>query len=219
MAGTLSLLLALILLLVEPVSGQEYPGVAIFSVQCEGESIIFLENGTPVITVQRDQVNGPLTVAILIQQNQPIVFGNAVSLWALKSDELQIHRDSDPEGTKLVVSSDICGAVATMTDGNSLAAAFAILSGPGEAMATVRVTPYGYSMAAAQVFGSGTAMAYAGANPFAPHIPSGRRYLVQWGDTLFRIAMFHNTTVSELMALNGLDNPHHIVVGEVLQLP
>ena len=41
-------------------------------------------------------------------------------------------------------------------------------------------------------------------------------YVVQKGDTLTRIAVMHNTTVSELVKLNDISNPNYIVVGQKL---
>lgn len=44
-------------------------------------------------------------------------------------------------------------------------------------------------------------------------------YIVRSGDTLFDIAMLHNTTIDELATINGLDNANHIEPGQVLRLP
>jgi 2',3'-cyclic-nucleotide 2'-phosphodiesterase/3'-nucleotidase len=43
--------------------------------------------------------------------------------------------------------------------------------------------------------------------------------VVQAGDTLFRIAVNHGTTVSELVRLNRLANPNRILIGQVICLP
>ena len=50
-------------------------------------------------------------------------------------------------------------------------------------------------------------------------IIAGETYIVQLGDTLFKIAVRFNTTVTTLMALNNLDNPNFIYVGQRLILP
>ncbi|MFJ8349001.1 LysM peptidoglycan-binding domain-containing protein [Streptomyces sp. NPDC094153] len=47
----------------------------------------------------------------------------------------------------------------------------------------------------------------------------GTTYTVKAGDTLTSIAKAHSTTVAELVALNGLKDPNHISVGQVLKLP
>lgn len=46
----------------------------------------------------------------------------------------------------------------------------------------------------------------------------GATYRVQRGDTLFRIARQHNTTVAELARINHIANPNLIRVGQVLTL-
>lgn len=43
-------------------------------------------------------------------------------------------------------------------------------------------------------------------------------YKVKAGDTLSEIAKWNHTTVHKLMYLNGLHNPNHIYVGQVLRL-
>jgi LysM repeat protein len=82
-----------------------------FSFQCTSTGIMVLANGTPVIQAAFNQIAGPLTLAITTQQNQPIAMGETLSLWALKSNELQVHMNANPDQTKLVVSSGICGPI------------------------------------------------------------------------------------------------------------
>ncbi len=48
--------------------------------------------------------------------------------------------------------------------------------------------------------------------------PSGRTYVVQYGDTLYRIAVRFGVTVSALMQANGLTSDY-IYPGEVLKIP
>ena len=56
--------------------------------------------------------------------------------------------------------------------------------------------------------------------PTSTPIPStGENYIVQPGDTLFRIAVRFNTTVGELSTLNNLTNPNLIYVGLSLAIP
>jgi LysM repeat protein len=57
------------------------------------------------------EMNGPLVTAVSTNRNMPVVADKGYSLWALKSNEFQVHRDSNPDGTKLVVASGVCGAV------------------------------------------------------------------------------------------------------------
>lgn len=44
-------------------------------------------------------------------------------------------------------------------------------------------------------------------------------YTVLWGDTLYSIARRYNTTVSTLVAMNGLANPNYIRTGQKLYVP
>jgi LysM repeat protein len=48
--------------------------------------------------------------------------------------------------------------------------------------------------------------------------PSGGVYIVQRGDTLAKIAARYHTTISALMALNGISNPNKIWVGQRLRV-
>ncbi len=56
--------------------------------------------------------------------------------------------------------------------------------------------------------------------PAGASVPSpGQVHIVQPGETLYRIALRYGTTVERLMALNGLNNPSRIFVGQVLRIP
>lgn len=48
---------------------------------------------------------------------------------------------------------------------------------------------------------------------------AGTTHEVQPGDTLSDFAQRHKTTVAELVRINGIRNPNHIVVGSTLQMP
>jgi LysM repeat protein len=52
-----------------------------------------------------------------------------------------------------------------------------------------------------------------------PYDPSYTTYTVQHGDTLYSIAHRYGTTVSAIMAANGLTNPDHIYAGPTLRIP
>ncbi|GAB4543061.1 MAG: hypothetical protein Kow0063_35820 [Anaerolineae bacterium] len=49
--------------------------------------------------------------------------------------------------------------------------------------------------------------------------PVGKTYVVQPGDTLYSIAVRHNTTVQALMVANNLSSPNLIYVGQTLKVP
>lgn len=48
---------------------------------------------------------------------------------------------------------------------------------------------------------------------------SGYYYTVQWGDTLYRIAVRNGTNVQTLAQANHLVNPNYIYAGQVLWIP
>ncbi len=60
-------------------------------------------------------------------------------------------------------------------------------------------------------------------NPFAPHgfihAQDGTTYVVQPGDTLFRIALRHGVSVDALVAANNLPNRSIVYAGQVLIIP
>lgn len=88
-----------------------YPGAALFQFQCTGTGVAVTSLGVPVVQASFSQIASPLATAIRTGKNQPIAYGSGVSLWALKSNELQVHLDSNPDGSKLVVSAQICGSI------------------------------------------------------------------------------------------------------------
>ena len=64
------------------------------------------------------------------------------------------------------------------------------------------------------------ALAAPAPSPTAASVASGYgTHTVTYGDTLSGIAVHHGTTIQALMAANGLSNPNHIYVGQVLRIP
>ena len=53
--------------------------------------------------------------------------------------------------------------------------------------------------------------------PVTP-VPGEFEYTVQWGDTLYSLALRFNTTVDAIVTLNGLENASYIRVGQVLRI-
>jgi LysM repeat protein len=53
----------------------------------------------------------------------------------------------------------------------------------------------------------------------SPPGSGGKTYVVQPGDTLYSIAVRHDTTVQALMVANNLSNPNLIYVGQTLKVP
>ena len=191
-----------------------------FSVACGASSITFLRDDTPEIQVSFAQASIPLALAIESRENQPVVFGEGVSVWALRSNELQVHDDSDPDGTKFIVSSGICGAIPRPTDAEMTAIALAYSAGDGDALAFASVSPTGEAVSFAQVSGTGQALAFASSRSTLSTLPDGTNvHIVAAGENLFRIALRYGTTVSTLARLNNLSDPSRIYIGQVIRLP
>jgi len=90
--------------------GHAAPG---FLFYCTGTGVGVSNAGVAVLQATFSQIAGPLQTATTTAKNILITSGGGVSLWALKSNELQVHYDSNPDATKLIVPSNVCGAVAT----------------------------------------------------------------------------------------------------------
>jgi LysM repeat protein len=87
-----------------------------FLFQCTaGGGVRVISGNLVVIEADPSHIAGPLTTALSTGQNQPVMYGNGVSLWALKSNELQVHADSDPDATKVVIKANACGPITTQT--------------------------------------------------------------------------------------------------------
>lgn len=196
-----------------------YPGAALFRYVCQGEGIQFFYQEAPALQVTLNDIAAPLASAISVRHNLPIKTAGEISLWALQSNELQIHRNADPDSSKMVYSSTICGEIPSSTPApqpaGGVALAYVQLDGPGRALALAAVTASGQVAAYAQVLGSGYALALAQSGGAA----AGGIHVVQPGENLFRIALRYGTTVSILAALNHISNPRLIYVGQTIVLP
>jgi LysM repeat protein len=90
--------------------GHVAPG---FLFYCTGTGVGVSNAGVAVLQATFGQIAGPLQTATTTAKNTLITSSGGVSLWALKSNELQVHYDSNPDATKLIVPSNVCGAVTT----------------------------------------------------------------------------------------------------------
>jgi len=200
-----------------------YPGAALFTFQCSAGAITFFYQGTAILQANLGQIASALAAAKATRQNQLVVPSEPASLYVLTTDEMQIHLNSNPDATKLIISVNVCGALNLVAPAYGSpyygsAVAYAEVTGSGHAIAYAQVTPYG-SIAYASATGTGQVSAGAqttggGGNPTGQHT-----YVVQSGDTLYRIAVRFGTTVAVLVSLNGLTNPNLIQVGQVIYLP
>lgn len=216
----------MLLTLLMPTQAQ-YPGAAIFGVECAIEStpemIRFSKHGSPLTQLAFSQIATPLAVAVALQQNQPISSVGDAGIWALKSDEIQIHLHADPDGTKLVLRSDVCGAIPrpTLSPQNAQVIALAQAMG-GQASAFAAVTADCRAIAIAEIVGPGMALAYvqsSGCPSTANSSGEGRTHTVQSGENMFRISLRYGTTVAAIAQANNITNPALIYVGQVLIIP
>ncbi|MEM6284906.1 MAG: LysM domain-containing protein, partial [Chloroflexota bacterium] len=152
-------------------------------------------------------------------RNQLIAATSQISLWALTSSELQIHVNTRPERTKLVLPDDICGIPAyepqPRQNSGSRAIAHASSSNGGSAVAYVEINPSGQVRVYASSSGDGVAIASVRTDGSS----AGYVYVVQTGDNLFRIALENDTTVDALASLNDIEDPDTIRIGQRLVIP
>ena len=217
-------------------NAQSGPGAAFFSYKCGSSSISFFMQGSFVLQASFSEIINPLSTALSTGQNQPIKSGSEIALWALKSDELQIHQIKDPNLTRFVVPSTICGALysapisggtgTTGTGSSAQALAIVQVNGPGLGIAYAQVNANGQATAFAAVSGSGSALAAAqssttvnGTGGTVPTTSSGEFHVVLRGENLFRIALHYGTTVAILSQINGITDPTRIYVGQKIYLP
>lgn len=218
--------LFLLLLLPAVAAAQQGPGIAFFSYSCGSSSISFYIHGAPILQVSFSEIVSPVSQALSTGQNQFIKSAADVALWALKSDELQIHQVKDPDLTKYVVPSTICGPlyVSPVASGASSAQALAIvqINGNGQGIAYAQVAANGQVTAFAAVSGNGVALAAAQSSNSGGSVPansSGAFHIVVRGENLFRIALRYKTTVAILSQINNISDPTRIYVGQKIYLP
>ncbi len=221
------LVIVIIILMIPRVTLADSPGGAFFSYQCNTGRIDFSRQGSFVLSASFNQVASALARAISSQQNQQITNNGEVSLWALRSNELQIHENKDPDLTKWIVPATICGTLtsdaptppqANTTPGfTGQALALVILNGPGQAIAYAWVDSSGHVVAYASVVGDGQAVAIAQTS--TTNQTERAHHVVQAGENLFRIALRYGTTVQVLAQINGITDPTRIYVGQVIYLP
>jgi len=217
-----------VLLLPAVAAAQQGPGAAFFSYQCGSSSISFFMQGTPILQASFSEIVSPLSQALSTGQNQYVKSAADVALWALKSDELQIHQVKDPNLTRYVLPSTICGplyAAPLVSAGSSSAQALAVvqINGNGQGIAYAQVGPNGQVTAFAAVSGNGIALAAAqsstSSGTTAPTGGTGQFHVVLRGENLFRIALHYGTTVAVLSQINNITDPTRIYVGQKIYLP
>lgn len=202
---------------------QQGPGGAFFGYKCGSSSISFFMQGAPVLQVTFSEIINPLSTALATNQNQPIKSSGEVALWALHSDELQLHQIKDPDLTRFVLPSTICGSLYGSSVISAQALAIVHVDGPGQGIAYAQVAANGQVTAFAAVSGKGNALAAAQSNTSsgtsAPTINQAKYHIVERGENLFRIALHYGTTVNILAQINNISDPTRIYVGQKIYLP
>ena len=201
-------------------SAQNYPGTGLFSYQCEEGGILFFYQGNSVLWTSYEQARQRVEAAVYTQMNQPILTLKGVSLWALHSNEFQIHLVENPDGTKLVYPSDICGTLVStnaQVPVSSTGLAYVQSAENGEATASVNISPAGTISIYVAVKGNAMAFAF---GQTAPRFGTGTQiHIVQAGENLFRIALKYHTTVAAIAAANNIPDVTLIYVGQQLLIP
>jgi hypothetical protein len=193
----------------------------LFSYECQPDSsILFRYQGQPWHMVPAHAIVGPLTRAIAAHEHQIIIMEEDVSLWALYTNELQIHRNANPDGTKLIIPSDSCGPIVSVIPPSSVSgSALALVEAQagGQATAFSYVAPDGSLFTFAHVEGPGFALAQAQSYGLVPDTGT-RIHVVQPGENLFRIGLHYGIPVARLAEINGIVNVNLIYAGQILYL-
>lgn len=197
---------------------QIYPGAGLFTFECRSNGISFNYQNSSLIFAGFDRIVPALNIAVAQQENQPIAFTTYLGVWALKSNEIQVHVNDRISESLLVLPADVCPIPAGLTGGsvNGVALTYAASGENGSALSFAGVTNDGQAFAYAQSTGDGVAVAYAQVQvlPDGSHV-----HVVRPGENLFRISLRYQTTVAAISLANNITNPDLIYVGQRLIIP
>jgi len=199
-----------------------------FEFRCTGNGIAVDIDGQQVLWASNSQISGPLAQALITQQNRFITSGSCgVSLWALKSNELQVHVDSMPDATKRVVSSSICGLSIPVTQPCPSSSSYCGAQ-PASQLVAQGIAPASTSTGAQNAVIYNQSVQYndpvtyvlgASESAVVSGSGSGTYHIVQRGETLYRIARRYGTSMTALAAANGISNWNLIYAGQRLIIP
>ena len=189
-------------------------GAAPIALYCEDAGIVGYDinggSGTPVIGVTYNGLRNALREAISSRRNVAIVRGGGSTLYALSSNELQVVSPTNNGGTyTFIFRSNRCGdlnlgAIIRQNQNQSPIPDNPIASPvPNTNQGGVPIT---------------------GVNQppqFGPVTPGvGQQvHVVQYGETLFRIALRYGLTTGALAQANGISNVNLIYAGQRLIIP
>ncbi len=159
------------------------------------------EVGYELFVVPNHMIGNGLQLAVATGENVKLGESGIVSLWALSTDELQLHTT---EPYDFIFSKYRCGDPIPSGEGVTVAttssASTANLSSPSNDLPS--------SASSLPVY-----------RPSALKLNSDGTYTIRSGDTLNAIASKLGVNVDELADLNGIENPRFIVVGQTLTIP
>lgn len=159
------------------------------------------EVGYELFVVPNHMIGNGLQLAVATGENVKLGESGIVSLWALSTDELQLHTT---EPYDFIFSKYRCGdpipSGESVTVATSTSASTANLTTPPNDLPS--------SASSLPVY-----------RPTALRLNSDGTYTIRSGDTLNAIAAKLGVKANDLAELNGIENPRFIVVGQVLNIP
>lgn len=204
-SGSRVLIAALVVVLILSLGGgmASARGTSPFVIECIASGMTIWNGSTAEFYVDLARISVPLASAVSSGQNQPVVVGTTVSLWALKSNELQVQYTAGPDSAKLIVASNVCGTIPS------------VIAAPAPVAPVVTLYPFYWPYYTPQP-------AIVAVQPVVVQPApawSGKVHVVQPGENLFRIALKYGLTYTQLAAFNGITNPGLIYVGQQIKLP
>lgn len=159
------------------------------------------EVGYELFVVPNHMIGNGLQLAVESGQNVKLGEGGIVSLWALSTDELQLHTT---EPYDFIFSKYRCGDP--------------IPSGGGVTLATFSSPPPAEPIAESNDLPS-NASSLPVYHPSPLKLNEDGTYTIRSGDSLNAIAAKLGVNVTELAELNRISDPRYIVVGQILEIP
>ena len=181
------------------------PGGAFFAYCTNSQGIqvvgITGDTGHELFVVPNHMIGNGLLQAVETGENVKLGEGGIVSLWALSTDELQLHTT---EPYDFIFSKYRCGDP--------------IPSGEAVTVATAN-NPQIFENNQPESLIPASASSLPVYRPSALRLNEDGTYTVRTGDSLNAIAAKLGVDVDELAELNGIDNKRFIVIGQILEIP
>ena len=159
------------------------------------------EVGYELFVIPNHMIGNGLLLATETGQNVKLGESGVVSLWALSTDELQLHTT---EPYNFIFSKYRCGDPIT--------------SGEDVIVVTSSSDPSLNRVAESNALPA-SASSLPIYRPSALKLNNDGTYTIRSGDTLNTIAAKLGVDVNELAELNGIANPRYIIVGQILEIP